>query len=346
MNFTAKTIAEFLKGEVYGDGDIKVNNISRIEEAKIGTLAFLANPKYNKYLYTTEASIVLINKDFELEKEIQPTLIKVTDAYKSFASLLELYQQTRFNKQGIEPNSHIDRTAKIGEDVYIADFAYISKNVKIGNNVKIYPHVFVGENVNIGDNTILNSGAKIYFDSQIGANCVIHSGAIVGSDGFGFAPQKDAAFKKIPQIGTVIIEDNVEIGANTTIDRATIGSTIIRENVKLDNLIQIAHNVEIGENTVIAAQTGIAGSTKIGKNCMFGGQSGFMGHLTIADGVKVGAQAGVTKSVRKEDTVLLGSPAFPINDFYKSAIFYKKLPSINERIVQLEKEIKELKSNS
>jgi len=346
MNFTAQTIAEFLKGEVHGDRDIKVNNISKIEDAKAGTLAFLANPKYNKFLYTTEASIVLINKDFKLEKKIAPTVIRVTDAYKSFASLLELYQQTRFNIQGIEPNSHIDRTATIGEDVYIADFAYISKNVKIGNNVKIYPHVFVGENTTIGDNTVLNSGSKIYFDCEIGKSCVVHSGAIIGSDGFGFAPQENASFKKIPQIGKVIIEDNVEIGSNTTIDRATIGATIIRKNVKLDNLIQIAHNVEIGANTVIAAQSGVSGSVKIGENCMFGGQIGFVGHITIANGVKVGAQSGISKSVKKEGTVLLGSPAVPIKDFYKTEIYSRKLPSMEKRLIQLEKEIKILKSES
>ncbi len=343
MNFSAKAIAEFLNGEIQGDEEITINNVAKIEEASKGTLAFLSNLKYENYLYITNASIVLVNKNFTVRQAVKATLIRVDDAYKSFASLLELYQQVRFNKQGIEQPSYIDTTAKIGENVYIAAFAYISKNAKIGNNVKIYPHVFVGENVTIGDNTILNSGVKIYFDCVLGKNCIIHSGTIVGSDGFGFAPQKDVGFKKIPQIGNVIIEDNVEVGANSTIDRATIGSTIIKKNVKLDNLIQIAHNVEIGENTVIAAQTGVSGSVKLGKNCMIGGQVGFIGHIYVANNVKIGAQAAVSNNIKKEDVVYIGSPAIPYRDFFRSSAVFKKLPSMNKAIFQLEKDMKTIK---
>lgn len=344
MKFTAKVIADFLHGEVQGNENVVVNNIAKIEEASEGTLAFLANPKYNNFLYSTKASIVLINKDFELEKKIEPTLIRVDDAYQSFASLLELYQQARFSNEGIEQPSYVDKSAKIGENAYVAAFAYISKGAKIGNNVKIYPHVFVGENVEIGENTILHSGSKIYFDCKIGKNCVIHSGTIIGSDGFGFAPQKQSAFRKIPQIGNVVIKDNVEIGSNTTIDRATIGSTVINENVKLDNLIQVAHNVAIDQNTVIAAQTGISGSTKVGKNCMIGGQVGIVGHISLADEVKLGAQSGVSKSIKQKGAIYHGSPAFPIQDYYKSQIFHRKLPQINQKIEDLEKQIEMLKA--
>ena len=343
MEFTAKNIASFLKGKVEGNQEATVNTISKIEEAKSGSLAFLANAKYNNYLYSTNASIVLINKDYELEKKVKPTLIRVKDSYQAFASLLELYEQNRFHQTGIEELSFIDPKAKIGENVYVAAFSYVSKNAKIADNVKIFPHVFIGENVKIEENSIINSGAKIYFDCKIGKNCIIHSGTIIGSDGFGFAPQENGEFKKIPQIGNVIIEDNVEIGSNCTIDRATIGSTIIRKGVKLDNLIQIAHNVEIGEKTVIAAQTGISGSTKLGKYCMIGGQVGMVGHIELANNVKVAAQAGVPKSVKKEGTILWGSPAFPINKFNKSYVIFKQLPEYRNKIFELEKQINELK---
>ena len=343
MEFSAKTVASFLKGKIEGNENATVTTISKIEEAKSGSLAFLANPKYNNYLYTTKASIVLINKNFELEKKIKPTLIRVENSYQAFASLLELYEQNRFSHTGIEELSFIDTKAKIGKNVYVAAFAYISKNAIIGDNVKIFPHVFIGENVQIADNSTINSGAKIYFDCKIGKNCIIHSGTIIGSDGFGFAPQQNGEFKKIPQMGNVIIEDNVEIGANSTIDRATIGSTIIRKGVKLDNLIQIAHNVEIGEGTVIAAQTGISGSTKLGKNNMIGGQVGMVGHIELANNVKVAAQAGVPKSVKKEGTILWGSPAFPINKFNKSYVIFKQLPEYRNKIFELEKQINKLK---
>ena len=343
MEFSAQSIAEFLKGKIEGVSDVSVNTISRIEEAKSGSLAFLANPKYNQYLYSTEASIVLINRDFVLEKKVKPTLIRVKNSYDAFASLLELYQQNRFNKIGIAQFVSIDEKATIGKDIYIGSFAHISKNVVLGNKVKIYPQVFIDENVHIGDNTTIYSGVKIYFDCKIGKNCIIHSGTIIGSDGFGFAPQDNGEFKKIPQIGNVIIENNVEIGSNCSIDRATIGSTIIKQGVKLDNLIQIAHNVEIGERTVIAAQTGISGSTKLGKNNMIGGQVGFAGHIEMADNVKVAAQAGVPKTIKKEGTILWGSPAFPINKFNKSYVIFKQLPEYRNKIFEMEKEIKELK---
>jgi UDP-3-O-[3-hydroxymyristoyl] glucosamine N-acyltransferase len=345
MKFTAKTIASFLKGEIIGNPDVEVFDIAKIEEGRSGTLAFLANPKYTKYLYTTESSIVLINKSQVIDGEVKATLIKVEDAYQCFASLLELYAQSKPAKEGIETNTFISDSAKIGTTPYIGAFSYIDTNAQIGNNVKIYPQVFVGENVAIGDNTILFPGVKIYADCKIGANCVIHSGAVIGADGFGFAPNQDNNYKKVPQIGNVIIEDHVEVGANTAIDRATMGSTIIRKGVKLDNLIQVGHNVEIGQNTVMAAQAGIAGSTKIGRDCMFGGQVGIAGHITIADGVKTGAQAGIASSIKKENEVLLGAPAFDVNDYMKSYVYFRKLPQLAAQINALEKQLKELKDS-
>ncbi len=344
MEFTAKAIADILKGEVVGNPSVKVHTIAKIEEAKQGALSFLANPVYENYLYTTNASIVLVNKDFKPKQNYKPTLIKVDDAYKAFATLVEVYQNIKQqNISGVEEFAFIDKTAKIGENVYIASFSYIAKNAKIGNNVKIYPHVYIGENVEIGDNTIIYPGVKIYHDCKIGKNCIFHSGVVIGSDGFGFAPQEDGTYKKIQQIGNVIIEDNVEIGANTVVDRATLGSTVIKKGVKLDNLIQIAHNVEVGENTVIAAQAGVSGSTKIGKNCMIGGQSGFVGHIKVADFTKIGAQAGVSKTIKEPNTVLMGSPAFEIHNFQRSYVAFKKLPDTMKRIQELEKQINELK---
>jgi len=345
MEFTAKIIADFLRGEIVGNPDVKVNNVAKIEEAQPGTLAFLSNPKYNNYLYTTQASIVLINNDFKIEKEVKPTLIKVPNAYEAFASLLQLTQQGKVLKTGIEEKSMVSATAKLGENVYIGSFAYIGENVKIENNARIYPNTFVGDNVTIGEGTTLFAGVKIYEDCVIGNNCTIHAGAVIGADGFGFAPQSDNNYKKIPQIGNVILEDFVEIGANATIDRATMGSTIIRKGVKLDNLTHIAHNVEVGENTVMAAQSGIAGSTKIGKNCMFGGQVGFAPHLTIADGVKAAAQSGIAQSITEENLIVMGAPAYKISDYQKSYVGFRKLPEILKQISILEKEIKELKSN-
>ncbi len=343
MEFTAQDIAEFLNGEVEGDGSVKVTNVSRIEEGKPGTLSFLANPKYEHFIYSTKSSIVLVNKNFTTEKEIETTLIRVEDAYQALAQLLEMYEQSKPQKIGIEEPSFVSKSAKIGEKIYIGAFAYIGSNVTIGNNVKIYPHSYIGDNVVIGDNTILNSGVKVYEGCKIGAECIFHSGVVIGGDGFGFAPSSANNYKKVPQVGNVVIEDHVEIGANTCVDRATMGSTIIRMGVKLDNLIQVAHNVEIDENTVIASQTGIAGSTKIGKNCMIGGQVGFAGHMTITDEVKIAAQSGIGKNIKKVGMVVQGSPAFDFGPYQKSYVLFKNLPKMREQIMEMEKEIKALK---
>ena len=341
MEFSAKQIADLLEGEIEGKSDVIVNNISKIEEGKVGTLAFLANPKYTPYIYTTKASIVLVNKSFKAEKPISATLIRVKDAYQAFASLLEIYQQYKNNKVGISDKATIEASAKIGEDVYIGTGVYIGENVVIGNYTKIYPNSYIGDNTIIGEEVTIFSGVNIYSDIIIGNSCTLHSGVVIGSDGFGFAPQNDAEFKKVPQIGNVIIEDNVEIGANTTIDRATIGSTIIRKGVKLDNLIQVAHNVEIGENTVIAAQTGIAGSTKIGKNCMIGGQVAIAGHITVANNVKAGARTGIAQAVKKEGVILQGIPAMEIRSFYRSSAVFKILPEMKRQLDKLSKKIEE-----
>lgn len=340
MEFTAKQIAGLINGRIEGDPDATVNYVSKIEEGAPGTITFLANPKYTQYIYTTEASIVLINEDMVLDKEVKPTLIRVENAYSAFADLLEAYNQIKLNKTGISPAAFIDPEARIGKDVYIGEFAVISKNAVIADHAKIYPQVFVGENVRIGAQTTLFAGVKIYSDNVVGKGCILHSGVVVGSDGFGFAPQESGDFKKIAQIGNVVIEDDVEIGANTTIDRATMGSTIIRKGVKLDNLIQIAHNVEIGENTVISAQTGISGSTKIGRNCMIGGQVGIVNHLVIADEVKIAAQSGVGKNITNKGEIVQGSPAFDISTYRKSYVHFRNLHNIKSKIDELEKEIK------
>jgi len=305
LKFTAAQIAVILEGEVEGNPEIEVSKLSKIEEGGPESLSFLANPKYTQFIYTTKASIVIVNKIFKAEKEINSTLIRVEDAYKSFSKLLEYYNQVKMNKTGIESPVFISKSAIYGENIYIGAFAYLGENIKIGNNTKIYPNVYIGDNVVIGDNVILFSGAKIYSDTLIGDNCVIHSSAILGADGFGFAPNEQGEFIKVPQTGNVVIEDNVDVGAATSIDRATLGSTIIRKGVKLDNHIQIAHNVEIGKNTVIAAQTGIAGSTKIGENCMIGGQVGIVGHITIGNNVKIQAQSGIGRNV-KDNEILQG----------------------------------------
>jgi UDP-3-O-[3-hydroxymyristoyl] glucosamine N-acyltransferase len=332
-----------LKGEIVGDENIIITNVSKIEEGKPGTLAFLANLKYENFLYSTEASVVLVNKNFVPKENINATLIKVDDPYQAFASLLDLYIQAKaLLKTGIEQPSFIDPSATIGKDLYFGAFAYIGKNSKIGNNSKIYPQVYIGDNVTIGDNCVLYSGAKIYSDTIIGSQCILHSGAVIGSDGFGFAPLEDGTYKKIPQIGNVILEDDVEIGANTTIDCGTMDSTIIRKGAKIDNLVQVGHNCEIGENTVIAAQSGMAGTSKVGKNCKFGGQVGLAGHLTIGDNVFIGAQSGIAKSV-KANQVILGSPAIEIKDAIKAITVYKNLPKLREEVIQLQKEIKSLK---
>ncbi len=339
MKVTTQKIADLLNGELVGNGDIPITELAKIEEAEEGSITFLANPLYTPHVYTTGASAIVVSKNFVPEKPIKPVLIKVDDPYSAFTDLLEWYNGTVFQKTGIEPHSFIHPSAKIGKNVYVGAFAYIDEQAEIGNNVKIYPHVFIGANVKIGDNTVLYSGAKIYHDCKIGSNCIIHAGAVIGSDGFGFAPNgKD--YKKIPQIGNVVIENNVEIGANTTIDRATLGATLIRSGVKLDNQIQVGHNVEIGENTVIAAQSGISGSSKIGKNCQFGGQSGVAGHLKVGDNVKVGAKTGISGNVKDGET-LIGAPALPADRFRKSSILFKKLPELYEDIKQLKKLISE-----
>ena len=338
MKFTAAQIAVILEGEVEGNSEIEVSKLSKIEEGGPGSLSFLANPKYTQFIYTTKASIVIVNKIFKAEKEIHSTLIRVEDAYKYFSKLLEYYNQVKMNKTGIESPVFISKSATYGENIYIGAFAYLGENIKIGNNTKIYPNVYIGDNVVIGDNVILFSGAKIYSDTLIGDNCVIHSSAILGADGFGFAPNEQGEFIKVPQTGNVVIEDNVDVGAATSIDRATLGSTIIRKGVKLDNHIQIAHNVEIGKNTVIAAQTGIAGSAKIGENCMIGGQVGIAGHITIGNNVKIQAQSGIGRNVKDNET-LQGSPALPYSDYNKSYVHFKNLPKTMSRINILEKTI-------
>ncbi|MCD4773238.1 MAG: UDP-3-O-(3-hydroxymyristoyl)glucosamine N-acyltransferase [Bacteroidales bacterium] len=340
MKFSAKQIAEVLNGKIEGNPDITVNSLSKIEEGKIGTLSFLANPKYNQYIYKTNASIVIVNSDFIPEKEITTTLIKVENAYSAFASLLEMYNEVKLNKSGVSDQAFISASAQTGKDIYIGEFAYIGENAQIGDNVKIYPQAFIGDNVKIGDNSTVFASVKIYSDCIIGKDCTIHAGVVIGGDGFGFAPQNDKNYKKVAQIGNVIIEDFVEIGANTTIDRATLGSTILRRGVKLDNLIQVAHNVEIGENTVIAALTGISGSSKIGKNCMIAGQVGISGHIEIADEVKIGAQSGVSSSVKKKGAVILGSPAFDISKSRKSIIHYRNFDRIIKRLEYLEEKFK------
>ncbi|MFV8269408.1 UDP-3-O-(3-hydroxymyristoyl)glucosamine N-acyltransferase [Flavobacterium sp. GT2N3] len=338
MKFTAEQIAGILEGEVVGNPMVEVFRLSKIEEGTEGSLTFLSNPKYLNYIYSTKASVTIVNETFTPESPLTTTLIKVPDAYAAFSKLLEFYNQVKLNKTGIEQPSFLSQSVKYGDNLYLGSFSYVGQNVVLGENVKIYPNCFVGDNVLIGDNVILFAGAKIYSETVIGNNCTIHSGAIIGADGFGFAPNPDGTYSKIPQIGNVIIEDNVDIGSCTTIDRATMGSTIIRKGVKLDNQIQIAHNVEIGENTVIAAQTGVAGSTKIGKNGMIGGQVGISGHLTIGNNVRIQAQSGVGRNI-KDHEILQGTPSFGYNDFSKSYVHFKNLPKIVAEIKELKKQI-------
>ncbi|MCG9971737.1 UDP-3-O-(3-hydroxymyristoyl)glucosamine N-acyltransferase [Christiangramia crocea] len=338
MKFTAAQIAEILEGTVEGNPEVEVSELAKIEEGSEGSLTFLSNPKYTSFLYTTNASITIINNDFEIDHPVSTTLIKVKDAYKAFSTLLEYYNQIKLNKSGIEAPSFVSDTAKYGEGLYFGAFSYLGENVVIGDNVKIYPNVYIGDNVKIGNDVTIFAGVKIYSESLIGNNCTIHSGAVIGADGFGFSPGDTGEYSKVPQIGNVIIEDNVDIGAATTIDRATLGSTIIRQGVKLDNHIQIAHNVEIGDNTAIAAQTGIAGSTRIGKNCLIGGQVGIAGHLTIGDRVKIQAQSGIGRDI-KDDEMLQGSPAIGYSDYNKSYIHFKNLPKTMKTINQLEKKM-------
>ena len=334
MKFTAAQIAGILDGEVFGNPDAEVYKLAKIEEGTTGSLTFLANTKYANYLYSTSATIVIVNKSYELENEVKATLIKVDDAYSSFSKLLEYYNQVKLMKSGIEQPSVISEGVTYGDDLYLGSFCYIGKNVSIGNNVKIYPNSFIGDNVVIGDGCVFFAGVRIYSETEIGNHVTIHSGTIIGSDGFGFAPLEDGSFSKIPQIGNVVIEDDVEIGSCSTVDRATLGTTYIRKGAKLDNQIQVAHNVEIGENTVIAAQTGIAGSTKIGKNCLIGGQVGIAGHITIGNFVKIQAQSGIGKSL-KDGEVVQGSPAFNYGDFAKSFVHFRNLPKIVNEIEEL-----------
>ncbi|MFC5195138.1 MULTISPECIES: UDP-3-O-(3-hydroxymyristoyl)glucosamine N-acyltransferase [Bizionia] len=338
MNFTAEQIAGILEGEIVGDSTIEVSRLSKIEEGAAGALTFLSNPKYTPYIYTTKASITIVNKSFIPEKDIHTTLIKVDDAYKAFSKLLEYYNQVKLNKSGIEQPTFISDSAKLGENIYIGAFSYIGNNVEIGNHVKIFPNSYIGDNVVIKDHTIVFAGVKIYSDCLVGSHCVLNSGAIIGADGFGFTPNEKGEYHKVPQIGNVILEDFVDVGAATTIDRATLGSTIIRKGVKLDNQIQIAHNVEIGKNTVIAAQTGIAGSTKIGENCQIGGQVGISGHLTIGNNVKIQAQSGIGKNI-KDNEVLQGSPSFNYSDWNKSYVHFKNLPKLFKSVNEIEKKL-------
>lgn len=344
MEFTAKQIAQLLQGEVIGNDEAVVNRLAKIEEAEKGSLTFLANPKYTEYIYNTGASLVIVSQDFKPEKDIPSTctLIKVEDAYKSFAVLLEHYNHLINNKIGEENPVFKGNNVSLGKDIYLGAFSYIGDNCTIGNGVKINPGVIIGRNVSIGDGTVIQAGVKIYDDTVIGKECVIHSGAVIGADGFGFAPNAQNNYKKVPQIGNVILEDHVDIGANTSVDRATLGSTIIRKGVKLDNLIQIAHNVEIGENTVIAAQTGVAGSTKIGPNCMIGGQVGIVGHITIAEGVKIAAQSGVGSSIKEPGMIVQGSPAIPVGDYKRSYVIFKSLPSLRSQVQDIQQKIQQL----
>jgi len=346
MEFSAQQIAQMLHGVVEGNPDATVSRLSKIEEGVPGSLSFLANPLYAPYIYTTRATIVIVNADFKPEHSLVCTLIRVENAYTAFASLLEMYNKIKLDKKGISSLAFIAPSATIGENVYIGEFAVIADNVKVGANTKLYPHCYLGDNVVVGEDTTLFSGVKVYSDNEIGNHCTLHSGVVIGADGFGFAPQSDHHYAKVAQIGNVVIEDYVEIGSNTTIDRATLGSTIIRKGVKLDNLIQIAHNVEIGENTVIASQSGVAGSTKLGKNMMVGGQVGIIGHLKIADGVKIAAQSGIGQDIENENEIVQGSPAFNVSEYRRTYVHFRNLSKIVKRLDAVEKELSLLKEGS
>lgn len=339
-----KEIAKLLNGSIIGDAERMFNSVSKIDQSIPGSLAFLANPKYEHHLYSTTAGVILINKQIEINQPIDATIIQVDDAYSSFCEVLNVYFNTYSHKTGIEAGAYVHASAQLGKDVYIGSGAYVSANVKIGDNVKIYPNSFVGENCKIGNGTVFYAGVKVYHDSVIGQDCIVHAGVVIGSDGFGHAPQKDGTYIKIPQIGNVIIEDKVEIGANSAIDRATLGSTIIKSGVKLDNFIQVAHNVEIGENTVIAAHTGISGSVKLGKNCIIGGQVGFVGHITVADKTQIGAQSGISKDISDVGMQWIGSPIMPLREAFKTQVIYRNLPKLKSQIEALEKELEALKN--
>ncbi len=341
MEFSALQIATILHGEVVGDPNVTVTGLAKIEEGTVGTLSFLSNPKYEEHIYTTGASICIVNNTFEPTKSLPVTLtlVKVEDAYACFAQLLDVYNQMRQKQAKIEQPSFISESAQVGEGIYLGAFAYISDGAKIGNNVKIYPNVYVGDNVVIGDDTILHPGVRIYSDCVVGQRCILHAGVVIGSDGFGYVPDEKGVFSRVPQIGNVVLEDDVEIGANSTVDCATLGSTILRKGVKIDNLVHLAHNVEIGNHSALAAQVGVAGSAKIGKHVMVGGQAGISGHLHIADGTKIVAQSGIPSSVKKAET-LMGSPGIPIEDFKKSYFGFRKLPFLLQKINELEQKVK------
>ena len=341
MEFKASDIAMILKGTVEGDGEVKLHNISKIDQGVPGTLTFLSNPAYTKYIYHTAASAVIVARDFKAEAELNCTLIRVDDPYTALAELLNMYQQLKPVKKGVEQPSFVSASAKVGTDIYLGAFAYVSDNAVIGNNVRIYPQVYIGDNVVVGDNTILYAGVKIYADCKIGSDCIIHSGAVIGADGFGFAPSTDGPFTKIAQVGNVVVEDFVEIGANTAIDRATMGSTIVHRGVKLDNLIQIAHNADIGENTVIAGQSGVAGSSKVGKNCMIGAQVGVSGHIALGDNVKIGGQAGVMTNI-PDNSTMIGSPVQDHKDFMRCMAIFRRLPQMSGDISDLKKFVKKM----
>ncbi len=343
MQFSAAQLASLINARIEGDPEVTVASFGKIEEAKQGQLAFLANPKYEEFLYKTGASVIIVHEQQEIKEPIGATLLKVADPYSAFATLLSAYQQMVSQQMtGIQEPSYISKSAQLGENIFVGAFAYIGENVQIGNNVKIYPSAYLGNNVRIGDNSILHPGVRIYHDCVIGNNVSIHAGTVIGSDGFGFAPQPDGTFKKVPQIGNVVIEDNVEIGANSTIDRATMGSTLIKSGAKLDNLIQVAHNVEVGHHTVIAAQAGVSGSTKIGNNVMIGGQAGIVGHIQIADNAKINAQSGVSKSIKVPNTSVTGSPASDYTSALRSQAVTRNLPEMEKRITELENLVRQL----
>ena len=343
MQFTASQIAVLISGQIDGDPDARIMSFGKIEEAGKDQLTFLANPKYEDFIYSTKASVVIVNDNLELKDEISPTLIRVPNAYSAFATLLARYQEMVTQQlAGIQEPSYISKSAIIGNNIFVGAFAYIGEGARLADNVKIFPNAYIGNNVVIGENTIIHPGVRIYHECLVGKNVVIHAGTVIGSDGFGFAPQPDGSFKKVPQIGNVVIEDNVEIGANSTIDRATMGSTLIRAGAKLDNLIQVAHNVEVGHNTVIAAQAGVSGSTKIGKNVMIGGQAGIVGHIQIADGSKINAQSGVSKSIKTPNSSVTGSPAFDYASALRAQAVSRNLPELEKRIIELENLVKQL----
>jgi UDP-3-O-[3-hydroxymyristoyl] glucosamine N-acyltransferase len=344
MEFTAQQIADYLGGEIQGNPLVKVHTFSKIEEGTPGTLSFLSNPKYSQYIYESQASVILVNRDFQPEKEVQATLIRVEDAYQSLALLMTIVEKTNPKKVGISSLAFVASSAIIGDDVYIGPFVYIGESVKIGKNSMLHPHCCIEDGTQIGENTVLFSGVKIYNDCLIGNNCIFHSGVVIGAHGFGFAPTEDGTYQKIPQLGIVEIEDNVEIGSNTTIDRATLGSTYIRKGVKLDNLIQIGHNAEIGTNTVMVSQSGVSGSTRLGKQCVIAGQVGIAGHIQIADGTTIGAQSGVANSITTPNQAFMGYPAIPVGTFRRSTVVYKNLPELQKTINELQKQLKDLEN--